>query len=501
MEKKYTFKIDKSSNGINKFSLNITEELEYIHIDVLIPNNLKYASFIVVEDEKSNIRLQKLLGYGEQRLGIGKTPMVTTIGGVPGGIGIGQWKITLVIFKDYLGRCIGEESINIDINVSDKKENITEPIGEVTWVDGEHGLMVDDENYNMKKLYNSDFRWYKGDFHTHTTLSDGKETVVNAMKKAKDMNLDFYIPTEHNLMHTGWKNSDIMILPGIEITTEDGHCNLFNIKSMPKIVVDMFSSIKEINMEEAIKETVKEAKENNCVVSINHPFLTEWKWRYYNLELKYVDCIEIINDPTYTYAKNSNEKALKFIDLLWEDGHKIWGIGGSDAHNLIEERYEGASEPSIAGDPGTFIFCEGLTPENLLKSVKNGHIYVSRKCTIIPEIIVGNRKYIPGDKIDIDDEEYIDYKVKISNLNEEPLAYAIINNKKVEIPIKCKENMYFAEIRTKFNREQYNWMRVEIRKANGDFLAYVNPIYYGEKESKYNLFGEFVALVEGYIED
>ena len=104
MEKKYTFKIDKSSNGINKFSLNITEELEYLHIDVLIPNKLKYASFIVVEDEKSNIRLQKLLGYGEQRLGIGKTPMVTTIGGVPGGIGIGQWKITLVIFKDYLKR-------------------------------------------------------------------------------------------------------------------------------------------------------------------------------------------------------------------------------------------------------------------------------------------------------------------------------------------------------------------------------------------------------------
>ena len=52
----------------------------------------------------------------------------------------------------------------------------------------------------------------------------------------------------------------------------------------------------------------------------------------------------IVNDPTYEYAKESNEKAIRFLDLLWQEGYRIYGIGGSDSHNLIEERYDGALE-------------------------------------------------------------------------------------------------------------------------------------------------------------
>lgn len=496
MEKLYTLKIDKETSGIKSFKLNITEELEQLYIDVLIPQELQFVSYIIVKDEKNNIRLQKLLGYGMQKLGIGKTPMVTTIGGVPGNIAVGEWSITVGVFIDYLRRVIGEKSIKIDINVSDKKDIITEAIGENSWIDDDNGLEISSEKYDFTKVYNNDCRWYKGDFHTHTTLSDGKETVRNAMKKANYMNLDFYVPTEHNLMHTGWCSTDVMILPGIEVTTEDGHCNLFNIRNMPKIVIDMFSSNEKINMDNAIKETVEEAKENNCIVSINHPFLTEWKWKYYDLELKYIDCIEVINDPTYTYAKESNEMALRFIDLLWEDGHKIWGIGGSDAHNLIDERYEGATEPSIIGDPGTFVFCDGLSPKKLLRSLKNGNVYVSRNCTITTEIKVGDREYLPGNKISLDYSDYINYKVNISALDEMPKVYSIINNEKVEIPVICKNENYIAEVKISFNEQQYNWMRLDIRKSNGEFLAYVNPIYCGEKENKYNTFGEIVSLME-----
>ncbi len=71
-----------------------------------------------------------------------------------------------------------------------------------------------------------------------------------------------------------------------------------------------------------------------------------------------ITCLEIINESDlYGCQRESNDQAIRYLDFLWEDGHRIWGIGGSDSHNLIEERYKGSDKPSIAGDPGTYVFC------------------------------------------------------------------------------------------------------------------------------------------------
>ena len=39
--------------------------------------------------------------------------------------------------------------------------------------------------------------------------------------------------------------------------------------------------------------------------------------------------MEIINDPTYEYAKSANENAISFIDFLWQQGFRVFGLGGS----------------------------------------------------------------------------------------------------------------------------------------------------------------------------
>lgn len=420
--------------------------------------------------------------------------MDTTIGGVPGGIKAGIWTVTLGIFSDYLEKC-NEESMVIELNITDKDGVITEIIGEELWVD--NGLAI--SNYDYNKVYNEEHKWYKGDFHTHTTLSDGKESVRSAMVKAKKMAMDFYVPTEHNLMHTGWCSTDVMILPGIEITTERGHCNLFDVKEIPEIIFNMIDGSKVLDMDEEMESAIEKANKSNSIVSINHPFLTVWKWKYHKTLLDNVHCIEIVNDPTYTYAKESNEKAIKFIDLLWEDGHRIWGIGGSDSHNLIDELYEGATEPSVAGDPATFVFCKGLTANNLINSVKNGHISVSRNCNITPLFTQGEDNFLPGEKINTN--EPINCQVKVSNINEIPVIYAVINNEKIKLPVIKEEDYYSAEISITFNSSEYKWMRFDIRRNNGEFMAYTNPIYSGEKTSKYKTFGEIMSIMEDNIED
>ena len=66
-------------------------------------------------------------------------------------------------------------------------------------------------------------------------------------------------------------------------------------------------------------------KKREWIISINHPFLTIWKWKYGEVGLDDITCLEIINDPTYTDARESNDQAIRYLDFLWEDGHRIWG--------------------------------------------------------------------------------------------------------------------------------------------------------------------------------
>ena len=51
---------------------------------------------------------------------------------------------------------------------------------------------------------------------------------------------------------------------------------------------------------------------------------------------------------------------------------RVFGVGGSDSHNLEDEFYEGASLPSAVGDPATWVFCDGLSPKKSDECSKAG---------------------------------------------------------------------------------------------------------------------------------
>ena len=177
-----------------------------------------------------------------------------------------------------------------------------------------------------------------------------------------------------------------MIVPGVEVTAEKGPCNLFGIDRLPSRIKDIICRPASEQAETWVTDILQEAAESGWLVSINHPFLHVWKWKFHSIPLRMVQVLEIVNVPTYLYAKVSNEKAIRFFVLLWQLGYRIYGMAGSDSHILIEERYVGALEPSVAGDPGTYVFSKGLTPTKLLQNLRNGHVYVSRYCTLEGEI-------------------------------------------------------------------------------------------------------------------
>ena len=192
--------------------MEIREWTEQIQMTLEVPEEFQYMTFLFLEDSKQKIRFQKLLGYGQQNPGIGKTAQDTTIGGVPGEIHPGIWKIGMGIFTEYVAQKLGNRTGEIVMSISDQKENLSDPIGGDCWVENE--LSISEKCYQWEKSFQTESKWYSGDFHTHTRLSDGKETIEHASKRAEECGLDFYVPTEHNLMHTGWCKNILVCTSG-----------------------------------------------------------------------------------------------------------------------------------------------------------------------------------------------------------------------------------------------------------------------------------------------
>lgn len=86
MRDQIRFKIGKEEKNIQEKWIEIPEGTEHIQMMIEMPEEFQYMAFLFLEDPKKEIRFQKLLGYGQQNPGIGKSTKDTTIGGVPGEI-------------------------------------------------------------------------------------------------------------------------------------------------------------------------------------------------------------------------------------------------------------------------------------------------------------------------------------------------------------------------------------------------------------------------------
>lgn len=75
----------------------------------------------------------------------------------------------------------------------------------------EKGLKLD--TYPWEEVRNPEAKWYKGDTHTHSALSDGNATREVLIDNAAEAGLDFFIATDHNVFPTSWVRKDVLVIP------------------------------------------------------------------------------------------------------------------------------------------------------------------------------------------------------------------------------------------------------------------------------------------------
>ncbi|MFA9378674.1 MAG: CehA/McbA family metallohydrolase [Lachnotalea sp.] len=364
-------------------------------------------------------------------------------------------------------------------------------------------------------------RYYKGDFHGHTIYSDGNNTRLEANEILKQQQMDFMAFTEHNSIPLTQGNTPCLSIPSFELTLPTGHINVHGIKDMNTIFLKLQTSnilnsnLSEKELFQLICDMTVECYSGEANLSLNHMFLKPWHFNYENFDMSKLNTIEIICDPTYATSEEANDKAVAFLDFLWEEGLLIYGIGGSDSHNKQEERYEGAVEPSIYGDPATYVFCKGLSIRNIVDAVKKGHAYVARYVTM--DICICEGKYLPGDEVeavgevftsDINKtgkelkEELITYEVHIDSnkiLNRELVGRFILNNQIVkEIRLNKEQDKIYDTVSFRMENNPGSWwLRFGIYDKAGHVIAYVNPIYRNKKACNAS---EFKILKEKFGE-
>lgn len=430
----------------------------------------------MVYDEQNNLRGQILKAGQSGSILIHEQIDQSSPYTVAGAINTGKWLIDLIIMTD---QDVPADDTWAEITICDNQgERNERNIDKLIWnaKDTTAFSLTDFDNH---QVFSNEKKWYKGDFHTHTTYSDGEMSREENMDMAAKQGLDFFVATDHNIVPTSWhEETNTLVIPGTEVTSTLGHFNVINPNTSPFVK----NSIRDMYDEEGTNRIIAEDY-GDALVSINHPFLKGCPWIYKDTILGNIDTIEIINDPTYPDNPIATEQALIAWDILLNDGYRITGIGGSDSHLRPDDHYDGSANPSLIGDPGTYVYCDGLTACNLMDSVRKGNVTISRGGFIS----MTDGKCLPGEtshlsegevfaEVDTDDDIYIEW---------------IVDGEKVKTSKTTSASYTFD-----FAENEYHWIRVDVRYADSSIYGFTNPIYFGEKQPQIKTWHEVVQKMD-----
>ncbi|WFR58675.1 CehA/McbA family metallohydrolase [Anaerocolumna sp. AGMB13025] len=380
---------------------------------------------------------------------------VCTLNGLYHKLQSGIYRVLIVPFYDPEKE---EDTIQIEIEINTDK----------TYEDWCCQSALTQSEYSFTAVKEVTHRYYKGDFHGHTIFSDGHNSISEASEILIKQGMDFMAMTEHNCMAFGLPSLPCLAVPSFELTLPVGHINIHGVKK----IAALYELLPKAQNYEEFLELALSYFTPDCNLSLNHMFMEPWHFTYEDFDLSKLNTLEVICDPTYKTAPAANDKAVSFLDFLWNKGYCIYGIGGSDSHLKIDEFNEGALEPSIYGDPATYVYCKGLSVQNVLEGVQKGHCYTARYVTL--DIVINEGKYLPGDQIPPEVEE-ITWKIQINNIKK-PLKGCFIRNGEIVKELRLTKKGENAEYTMKNTGEPW-WLRFGIIDPEGQVIAYVNPVY------------------------
>lgn len=184
----------------------------------------------------------------------------------------------------------------------------------------------------------------KLDLHVHTSRSpDGSTPPEDLPILAKQRGLDGYAITDHNNLSSD-SNNELIILPGVEISTNNGHVIGLGIsEAIPRGL--------------SADETIRRIRDTGGVSIVAHPYDLLRSAVKPHLLHERPDAIEVINSASFLHSY-SWTRARKFAQK-----EKYPMTGGSDSHI-----------PDTLGRAYTEVESESEDVKSILASLRAGRI-------------------------------------------------------------------------------------------------------------------------------
>ncbi|NOI87201.1 MULTISPECIES: CehA/McbA family metallohydrolase [Vibrio] len=392
-------------------------------------------------------------------------PENSGLGAIDGVIPSGEWFLELYNLEGEF-RTERAMQYQVDVLCSDepKIDGIESELELNPTVTSDHDI-----EFDYSHMLSSDSRWYRGDLHAHTQLSDGHNTLAAAKDIVESQGLDFFFFTEHNICQPKLPVSNqCLFLPALEVTTDLGHFNVHGpVKSLDLRDVEHSS---QATMEAGLNL----AKSGHSSLGINHPMMKPWHWHYDQVDLGQVSTFEVCCDPTWSTSPKATEEALLVLNEMWNCGQRITAIGGSDSHLEPHERNPKSDEPSIYGDPSTFVYSHGLSGEGILSGLRNGQVYLERRCGLKFDINLGD--LLPGND---SQGQALTYRIAVSDAENPYYAECVVDGEVVE-RIALSDELQSIHI-----DEGYRWCRVDIRRGDLPFSTGSNSTQSSSNEHEF----------------
>jgi histidinol phosphatase-like PHP family hydrolase len=336
--------------------------------------------------------------------------------------------------------------------------------------------------------------WYRGDFHTHTGHSDGSCNslaghrvpcpVFKTLEAAQAAGLDFIAVTDHNtpsafseLRNLQPYFDTLLILPGREITTFQGHANAIG----PTGPLDFQLGSRHLPQ---LSRLVQAVKAQGGILSINHPGMPSGEacmgcgWVVPQVECQDITAIEVANGGTIqtTGSAEGPLSSIPFWETQLDRGCRVTAIGGSDNH---DPDAGGGRLP--VGRPATLVYAEALSQVALLDGVRRGRVIVDLVGNPALRLDLtarsGDRTALMGEQIRIARGQGLVLTLELAGIPEGRIELVAGpgpgSQSRQSLTISGRSHFQIKLL----NTDRKTWVRADVRSPDGRLIAISNPIY------------------------
>ena len=221
-------------------------------------------------------------------------------------------------------------------------------------------------------------RWFKGNTHAHTTMSDGDSPPEAVARWYKEHGYRFLVLSDHNVFTdpanlAALVDSSFLLIPGEEVTAgfrkKPVHINGLNLSQLINPVFDS-------SLIGTIQKNVDAIRAGNGVPHINHP---NFRWAFSQNELLQINndkLLEIFNG--HPQVNNFGGEGWPSMEQVWDhlltNSKKNYGIAVDDAHHFLGEF---ALERSNPGRGWVVVRAKNLAAREIVENLDNGLFYAS----------------------------------------------------------------------------------------------------------------------------